>query len=43
VAVVTVVAALPRRGAAVAAGLIVGVEIVLAMSGLGLSLVRFYA
>jgi hypothetical protein len=43
VGVVTVVAALPRRGAAVAAGLIVGVEIALAMSGLGLSLVRFYA
>lgn len=43
VGVTTVVAALPRRGAALAAGLIVGAEIVLALSGLGLSLVRFYA
>jgi hypothetical protein len=43
VGVTAVVAALPRRVAAVAAGLIVGAEITLALSGLGMSLVRFYA
>lgn len=43
VGVVTVLAALPRRLAAVAAGLVVGAEITLALSGLGMGLVRFYA
>ena len=43
VGVVVVVAALPRRLAAVAAGLIVGFGIAMAVSGLGMSLVRFYA
>jgi Predicted membrane protein (DUF2142) len=43
VAVIAVVAALPRRLAATAAGLIVGAEISMALSGLGMSLVRFYA
>jgi hypothetical protein len=40
---VTVLAALPRRLAAVAAGLVVGGEITLALAGLGMGLVRFYA
>jgi 4-amino-4-deoxy-L-arabinose transferase-like glycosyltransferase len=43
VGVVTVLAALPRRLAAVGAGLLLGGQIALALSGLGLSLVRFYA
>jgi hypothetical protein len=43
VGVVAVVAALPRRLAAVFAGVIVGGEITMALSGLGMSLVRFYA
>jgi hypothetical protein len=43
VGVVAVLAALPRRLAAVGAGVLLGAEIALAFSGLGLSLVRFYA
>jgi 4-amino-4-deoxy-L-arabinose transferase-like glycosyltransferase len=43
VGVTTVVAALPRRFVPVAAGLIVGVGITLTFTGLGMSLVRFYA
>jgi Predicted membrane protein (DUF2142) len=43
VGVIAVLAALPRRLAAVGAGVLLGGEIALALSGLGLSLVRFYA
>jgi Predicted membrane protein (DUF2142) len=43
VGLIAVLAALPRRIAAVGAGLLLGGQIALALSGLGLSLVRFYA
>jgi Predicted membrane protein (DUF2142) len=43
IGLVTVIAALPRRVAAVAAGVVVGAEITMVFSGLGISLVRFYA
>jgi hypothetical protein len=43
VGVIAVVAALPRRLVPVAAGLIVGAGITMTLSGVGMSLVRFYA